>query len=73
MGSRHCIQKWPAVEETGQAVSGMYEGVIITGISAYLPLSGGARKREPLPILSYEGEGELSRLIFVSYSAKMAI
>ena len=71
MGSRHCIQKWPAVEETGQAVSGMYEGVIITGISAYLPLSGGARKREPLPILSWEGE--LSRLIFVSYSAKMAI
>lgn len=33
--------KWSAIEETGQTVGGMHEGVIITGISASLPLSGG--------------------------------
>lgn len=46
MGSRHCLQKWSAIEETGQTVGGMHEGVIITGISASLPLSGGTKLKD---------------------------
>lgn len=46
MGSWHCLQKWSAVEEAGQAVGGMHEGVIITGILASLPLPGGTNLKD---------------------------